>query len=543
MSLNLRTFFASAFAVIIILLTILLSYVIGNQSTETVEVSIGSSLAEEAILMAEKLDHFMWSRAGEVQVLSKLNAFQKPVDPQEIYKLLNQLKSSLPVFTWVGFLDAKGNVVSSTDNILQGKNVSQRPAYQEGIKGLFIGDVHDAVLLAKILPNASGEPLQFVDVSVPVYGEQGEVSGVLAAHLSWEWSREVEQSILAPLKERKKNVEIFVVSQRDDTILLGPQGTVGQRMSGDALDEARTGENSWIIERNNKKGSYLSGYAYGDGYLNYPGLGWTVIIRQPTNVAFASVHQLERFIILTGMASAMIFGFIGWYLAGWIARPLHNITQTANLLSSGAKVEIPSSTRIRDVAILSASLQNLVSNLTKTESKLSYMSDIALRDSLTGLPNRAALDEFLAHAVNRAKQNKTTLSFLYLDLDGFKKVNDSLGHAAGDALLQEVAFRLMDCTRDNEIVARLGGDEFVVILNTSAKKHMQEAEVVAARIISKINQPFEVHGQLLHVGCSVGAAVWTPDGLDTAQTLRLADEALYISKRSGKNRITFETAS
>lgn len=82
MSLNLRTLFSTAFAVIIILLTALLSYVIGNRSTQSVEVSIGSSLAEEAYQMSEKLDHFMWSRSGEVEVLSKLNAFQEPIDSQ-----------------------------------------------------------------------------------------------------------------------------------------------------------------------------------------------------------------------------------------------------------------------------------------------------------------------------------------------------------------------------------------------------------------------------------------------------------------------------
>ncbi|MNC36446.1 Cyclic di-GMP phosphodiesterase Gmr [compost metagenome] len=122
-------------------------------------------------------------------------------------------------------------------------------------------------------------------------------------------------------------------------------------------------------------------------------------------------------------------------------------------------------------------------------------------------------------------------------------MNDTYGHAAGDILLQQVAVRLLDCTRENEIVARLGGDEFVVILHTSAAKPMYEAEIVAARIISKINLPIMIGGQSLHVGCSVGAAVWTPDGTDTDETMRLADEALYISKRSGKNRITFEAAS
>ncbi|MEK4852482.1 diguanylate cyclase [Paenibacillus sp. FSL H7-0756] len=543
MSLSLRTLFSTAFAVIIILLTAILSYVIGNRSTTSVEVGIGSSLAAEANQMSEKLDQFMWSRSGEIEVLSKLNAFQEPVEPAEAGGLLNQLKKSLPVFTWVGFLDKTGNVVASTDRILQGTNISQRPVFQQALKGTFVGDVHDAVLLSKLLPAPTGEALQFVDVSVPVMDKQGQTSGVLAAHLSWEWSREVEASIVNPLKERLKGVEVFVVSKKDDTILLGPEALTGKRMTDAVLQQARSGKNSYVIEQERGRDSYLTGYAYGDGYLNYPGLGWTVMIRQPADIAFASVHQLERFILISGLLTAAVFALIGWLLASWISRPLRDITRTADLLSSGADVEIPASTRFKDVAILSASLRGLVNNLTKTETKLSYMSDMALHDKLTGLPNRAALDEFLAHAVSKAKQKRTTLSFLYMDLDGFKKVNDSFGHAVGDALLQEVAFRLMDCTRDNEIVARLGGDEFLIILNTSAGKPMKEAEVVASRIISKINQPILIKGEELRVGCSVGAAVWTPDGGDTALTLRLADEALYISKRSGKNRITFEAAS
>lgn len=158
MSLSLRTLFSAAFAVIIILLTAILSYVIGNRSTTSVEVSIGSSLAAEANQMSEKLDQFMWSRSGEIEVLSKLNAFQEPVEQAEAGRLLNQLKKSLPVFTWVGFLDKTGNVVASTDQILQGTNISQRPVFQQALKGTFVGDVHDAVLLSKLLQSKTGKP-------------------------------------------------------------------------------------------------------------------------------------------------------------------------------------------------------------------------------------------------------------------------------------------------------------------------------------------------------------------------------------------------
>ncbi|MFD1774987.1 sensor domain-containing diguanylate cyclase [Paenibacillus rhizophilus] len=541
MSINLRTMFAGAFAVVIILLTALLSYLIGNESSKTAGVTIGRSLAEVAYQMSYSLDHFMWARSEEVEVLSKLKAFQEPVDKEEIAGLLNQLKENLPVFTWVGYMDTKGNVLSSTDNILAGSNIKERPVFINGIEAPYIGDVHDVKLLAKLLPNPSGEPLQFVDISVPVKDASGRSIGVLAAQLSWEWSRQVESSNLTPLKENMKGVEIFIVSKDDNMIVLGPASQVGKSMKDPALAQARQGKSSWLINKSEGSQSYLTGYAHGDGYMDYPGLGWSVIIRQPTDIAFDSVHRLQNYIAISGLAVAVLFGIAGWFLAGWIVRPLQLIAESADLLSTGKEAEIPKFNRITDLSILSASLRNLVNNLSQTETEF-YISDMARHDALTGLPNRMALDDYLAHAVSKAKQSRSTLSFLYLDLDGFKKVNDTLGHASGDKLLQEVSFRLLESTRDNEMVTRVGGDEFVIILHTSAAKPMQEAEVVAKRIIDKINQPFLIDGEIVHVGCSVGAAVWSPETQDTSEILRLADDALYISKRSGKNRITFETA-
>lgn len=514
MSLNLRTVVISTFVVIIILLTVLLSSTIGNQSTRAVEDSIGTSLAEAAYQMSENLDHFMWTRSGEVEVLSKLNAFQKPVDAAEIGDLLNQLKKSFPVFSWVGYLDLEGNVLSSTDNTLLHKNVNQQSVFQEGLKGLYTGDVHEEVLLSNLLPNSTGEDMQFVDVGVPIYGDVGEVTGVLAAHLNWEWTHELESSILAPLNDRLHGVEVFVVSQKDGKILLGPTNQVGKTMVSDVLQRVAPSEKPWSVETTLNNKSYLNGYAYGDGYLSYPGLGWSVIIRQPTDEAFATVRQLKGHIVLFVIAISILFGIMSWFLAKWIARILNNNNTTIDLLSSGVE------TLIDDPK-----------------------SDLALYDVLTGLPNRVALDAFLKIAVTEANQKQTTLSFLYLALDGFRKVNDSLGHVSGDKLMQEVAIRLQDCTRENEIVARVRGDEFIVILKTSANKPMLEAEVVATRIINKIKLPFIIEGETVYIGCSVGAAVWNPEGSDPSDTLRLANEAVYISKRNGKNQITFETAS
>ncbi|USB32349.1 diguanylate cyclase [Paenibacillus sp. YPG26] len=543
MSFRLRTIFTIVLSSLIVVLTTVLSVVIGRESSREIEGTIGSSLAEVSYQMAEKLDYFMWSRAGEVQMLSKLDTFREAKSPSDMRRLLDELKKSFPVFTWAGFTDPQGKVLASTDGILTGADVSERPVYKNALQRTFIGDVHDAKLLAKLIPNPSNEPLQFVDISTPVYGADGKLVGVLAAHLSWEWSREVEKSILSPLKNRLEGLSIIVVSKKDNTVILGPKDMLGQPIKSDSVTTAQSGQNHWKTERYADGKSYLTGYAYGKGYLSYPGLGWTILIRQPIDVAFASADHLRTTIIVTGIIAAAVFAILGWFIAGWIARPLNVIAKAADRLRKGEAAEIPHYRRIHDLEVLSSSLRNLVADLTKTENKLGEMSVLAMHDKLTGLPNRTALSDYLSKALREITGRSSTLTILYLDLDGFKAINDTLGHQAGDVLLQKVAQRLKDIVREDELVCRMGGDEFVIVLCTSLQKPMVEAKAVTDRIIKSINEPFVIEGQSVNIGCSIGAALYPLDSPDPVEVLNQADEALYLSKGAGKNCATFISSS
>ena len=154
----------------------------------------------------------------------------------------------------------------------------------------------------------------------------------------------------------------------------------------------------------------------------------------------------------------------------------------------------------------------------------------ALHDSLTGLPNRALLHDRLEQAKERAARTGGSLAALFIDLDEFKTVNDSLGHAAGDELLVEAANRLLGCVRLSDTAARFGGDEFVVLLEDA--EPFQVARV-AARILQELERPFEVRGRELLIGASVGIAL---SGLDDDDLLRNADLALYRAKSTGKGR-------
>jgi diguanylate cyclase (GGDEF)-like protein len=159
---------------------------------------------------------------------------------------------------------------------------------------------------------------------------------------------------------------------------------------------------------------------------------------------------------------------------------------------------------------------------------------LATRDALTGLPNRAALMDRLHQGVRAAQRGGNLLAVLFLDLDRFKWINDTLGHDLGDALLQEMALRLSRAVRECDTVARLGGDEFAIVLGDLWQ--VADAEAVAAKIVDVITRPLEVRGHALRVGGSVGVAVYPFQAHDEESLLRHADLAMYHAKESGGNR-------
>lgn len=157
----------------------------------------------------------------------------------------------------------------------------------------------------------------------------------------------------------------------------------------------------------------------------------------------------------------------------------------------------------------------------------------AHHDYLTGLANRALFVERLEYAIPLAKRNDFKLALLFLDLDGFKRVNDTLGHAHGDLLLVEVAARLQALIRSSDVLARMGGDEFTFILNNIGSQ--ENAALVANKIIKALAMPFDLNGDICHIGGSIGIAFYPEDSLDSESLLKQADEAMYLAKKNGKN--------
>src|ERR1039458_6145594 len=170
------------------------------------------------------------------------------------------------------------------------------------------------------------------------------------------------------------------------------------------------------------------------------------------------------------------------------------------------------------------------------EERVQYL---AYYDALTGLPNRTLLQDRLTKALASARRRKDKVALLFLDLDGFKTINDSLGHSVGDLLLQEVAERLKKWAREQDTVARVGGDEFLIVL--TSVKDIPDAAVAAERLMNTMTAAYVVQGHSLGISCSLGISIFPEHGADSETLIKDADAAMYCAKENGCNNFRFFT--
>jgi len=182
------------------------------------------------------------------------------------------------------------------------------------------------------------------------------------------------------------------------------------------------------------------------------------------------------------------------------------------------------------LVIASVRAQTLADAAEQTAARMSYMAE---HDFLTGLPNRSVLTNHLTQSISLAQRHGKKVALMFIDLDHFKHINDSLGHAVGDQLLQSVAKRLLACVRSSDTVSRQGGDEFVVLL--SEVEQAQDAALSAKKLIEAMAEPHLINGHRLHTTLSVGICLYPDDGKDVDAMIRSADTAMYHAKRNGRN--------
>ncbi len=178
-----------------------------------------------------------------------------------------------------------------------------------------------------------------------------------------------------------------------------------------------------------------------------------------------------------------------------------------------------------------------ISERKRAEERIRFL---AQHDALTGLPNRVLFGDRMGQAITQARRNRQQVAMLFIDLDGFKHINDSLGHQIGDRVLRMAAGRLQRCVRDGDSVARLGGDEFVISLPTLSQS--SDAMLIANKVLEILREPFIVEEHELHISGSIGISIFPTDGEDTQALMRAADIAMYHAKEKGRNNYQFFTS-
>lgn len=240
----------------------------------------------------------------------------------------------------------------------------------------------------------------------------------------------------------------------------------------------------------------------------------------------------RAFVVLMGCLGLLAaLALVLWLSVRELLRPLSAMAQVTNEMVQGNYRQRVPRSAIRELDAVSDAINQLAARI---ENQLDQLARQAFFDTLTTLPNRALFLDRLTHALARAGRHEHTLAVLYLDLDNFKVVNDSLGHPVGDALLIAVAQRLAMCVRRKDTVARLGGDEFTILLEDL--RDQDEALFVAKRIQNVLRVPFDLGTQRVFTGVSIGIAFNTRLHDTTDLLLQNADLAMYRAKASGKGR-------
>lgn len=237
--------------------------------------------------------------------------------------------------------------------------------------------------------------------------------------------------------------------------------------------------------------------------------------------------------IFRGVASGEQTGNLSKEL-GQLEKEKNRHDELGNLTQNFIAMDEALRQKIQQINEINASLEQKVEQRTQ-ELRLANdeLTKLAAHDVLTGLPNRKLLSDRLQQALATARRNSAHLALMYIDLDDFKPINDTYGHATGDLLLKETAGRIQDCVRESDTVARIGGDEFLVLLPLIETE--QDAIMVAEKIRLTLNQPFELAGERLCISSSAGIAIYPEHGSEEAVLLKNADAAMYDAKESGRN--------
>ena len=441
-----------------------LYYETSNNMLATISSQLSSFGKSIEITIANNL----YERQREITLLSQRDAISRDVvDVPLARHTINLLKNSYQYYSWIGFANLDGIVQSASDGLLEGYEVSNRPWFIYGLHGPFLGDVHEALLLAQVLKIDKNNPLRLIDFSAPVYDKSKHLIGVVAAHANWKWVEGVIQSIL-PATAKNDHIDVIITNGKGQTLY--PFDSIDNKLP------------DWIL-----KNDFSAVKKWPDG-LDYltsvtsvnaspaKNLDWKVVVRIPAAVALKEIDAIHWKIIWFSIISVLICLWFVYRMSCAVSLPIENLVSAVVSIQYGKEdVKFPKESNFKEISFLTDVIYKLTMSLLVHERSLlelnqslerkvqertkelevvnEHLQRLARRDPLTDLRNRRAASEHLENEFIRYKRFGTPYAVIMLDIDHFKMVNDTYGHEAGDVVLVEVARLLKTTLRKSDIVA------------------------------------------------------------------------------------------
>lgn len=555
---SLRMQIALVFGTLVIALAVLLSLGFGELLKHRIQRDAGDSLQAVAENAGKLLATGLMQRSLEAEVLaSAAMVWSAGLDSPEAQHMLARSQAMQPSNLWIGVADAQGVVRNATGSLLLGHSVAHRPWFERGLQEVHVGDVHSAQLLESLLPpTASGEPHRFVDFAAPIRIGPTTV-GVLCILGGWEWTREVLEGLTPPTSVENA-VELFIFD-RQGQMILAPRrhGTMlqaaGQRLpEGTYINNNRDGGRlqtavvPWLDGRR-----YLTAATQLQPRNAASDLGWRIVARQPVELAFAEAEHAVHMALAIGLTAALLASALAWMAARRLSEDLNALAAAASAVEENRPgSNIPAVHSNHEVHQLSQALGRMTHRLLAAreamEEKVRLRTleleaanralDLQARtDALTGLLNRRGFETQMAFALALARRSTRPLSLIAVDVDHFKRVNDTYGHEAGDEVLRRLARTLEARLRGSDVIARLGGEEFVALLPDT---DLEGARAIAQTLVTAMAQQRDPMVGTITVSAGVASM---RNASDTgAAILRRGDMALYEAKGQGRNRVCVE---
>lgn len=436
----------------------------------------------------------------------------------QMQELLEAHASLRDEFFNVNVFDTAGNLVASLrDRNAKRINIAERQYFQDTLKG------KDGVISAPFKSALSGRPV--VVLTQPLRDAAGNIIGILLGAMDLQRPSFSDQ--LDALRSSADGY-LFIITD-DGTIIHHPDkslilakiddgaGTLGEAAlrggegwQDDLLDD---GVPTLLVHQHLRQ------------------VDWNIGLSYPVRSAFAPMQNVRLRAFAGAALLTALAGVFGWAVTKKLLRPLGKLQQHVEDIGAGrAEIGVFDVDRADEFGLLSRAFFALSQRREKAELELHHL---ATTDVLTGINNRRMFDAFFPKALARAARSGHQVGLAFLDIDHFKDINDTLGHAGGDAVLVEFARRLAGAVRTTDTVARLAGDEFVIVFEQLASN--AEADLLGRKIIEGMRQPFQVGDVQRVVTASVGIAMTTNANVSMDDVMRAADQALYGVKAAGRN--------